>query len=98
MVAPTKARSVPSEPVSTSQPRLTSPTSASAPTRTLSKKVLQNSPSYMVWIGRRAGQHLVAPLGRGQIFSPLITQPSPSRTALVRSEARSEPEFGSLYH
>ena len=28
-------------------------------------------------------------------FSPLITHSSPSRTALVRSDARSEPEPGS---
>ena len=31
-----------------------------------------------------------------QIFWPLMTQCSPSRTALVRSAARSEPAWGSL--
>ncbi len=30
-----------------------------------------------------------------QIFCPLITNSSPSRTALVRNEARSDPAFGS---
>ena len=31
-----------------------------------------------------------------QIFCPLMTQQSPSRTALVRRAARSEPAWGSL--
>ncbi len=51
MPAPTKARSVPRRPVSTSRPPLTLPTSASAPTHIV--EVLQNSPTYMVLIGVR---------------------------------------------
>ena len=106
------------------QPWLIRPTRLSFGTRTLSKKVSQNSsPISMLGIARTVMPGLsigtsrklipscffaclsvrtsrkiqLASIAREvQIFWPLTTHSSPSSTASVRSDARSDPAFGSL--
>ena len=57
---------------------------------------------FMVWAGfwqlqRREWKHdLIARLQAAQTLPPVTTYSSPSRVAVVRSDARSEPASGSL--